>query len=194
MAILSNRRNQPHPEAGLLADRPSASGKQNGYFYYAEDEDVLYRVQGEEWVGYVSQDQFDEQGASGRELAYAESDIYQTGISTTLVLITGLEVSFTVAARPVYVEAYLPWSVASAAGASIYASIVDGAGTVAQAALATVSTAGGAKQMFLRERISTPGEYVRRVGLLRFGGSGTLTNNFSGGTPGVKSSLTAIER
>lgn len=122
-----------------------------------------------------------ENGSSGRELDSAESDAVQTGI-TTVTDLTGLSITFTVGARPVWVTLDLPYVLVTAAGAIAQAQITDAAGTVARAAsfrAAIVNHSGGVR---VRERIATPGTYTRKARLALIFGTGSCTNNFDATT------------
>lgn len=111
---------------------------------------------------YVTQEEFDEQGPSGRELAYASTTgSFDPGAS--VIDVTGASVTFTVAGRPVIVEAQTPYSGHSVEAAGLTLYITDEANVVK--AGAGVGS-GGANQygtLTVRERISTPGTYTRKL-------------------------------
>lgn len=139
-------------------------------------------VVAEDLDSYVTQDDFVEQGPSGRELAYAESAAVQSGIATATD-VTGLSSgSFVVGSRPVLVEVILPYVPVASAAANVILQITDAAGVVKrQSAVAPVAS-GAVVQMRCVERISTPGTYQRKAQLVRFGGTGTIGNNLGATT------------
>jgi hypothetical protein len=131
--------------------------------------------------------------ASGRELAYAESTVQQTGIGAASVDVTGLSITFTVGTRPVVVEAFLPWCIASADGDSFVVEIQDGAGTALTQGAFSSPGAGKADQLRATQRITTPGAYTRKAAVHRTGGAGTLTVNDAAGLPDTVAFIRAVE-
>jgi hypothetical protein len=132
-------------------------------------------------------------GASGRELASAESTVRQTLISTATAL-TGLSITFTVGSRPVWVEVDLPWMAVTLAGTVFAVEICDttsGSGGWKQLAAYTCARDGQQMVGHAVERISAAGTYTRQVRLERTGGTGTIANNFD--VAYVVSSIRAIE-
>lgn len=131
--------------------------------------------------------------SSGKQLAYVESTLQQTGIGTALTDITNLTVTFTVGARPVDVEAVLPYVQISAA-MTVIATIrdennVDKAHTAAGGTAASQFVGG----LRVIEQISTPGTYTRKLSVQRFGGSGTITVGVGGATP-YRQRISAVTR
>lgn len=139
---------------------------------------------------FVTQAAFNAQGASGRELASAVSTTNQTGISTVTDL-TGLTITFTVGARPVVVEAYLPYLFSATLASKPTVTITDENNVIKRSATLDLALNSG-EPAYVRERISVAGTYTRKVRLLRTSGSGTLNNNVSGDTTYV-SSIRATE-
>lgn len=157
----------------------------------ADDVDQAGNPEGIDHDAFVTQDEFDEQGPSGRELAFASSTVSQTAIAGTAVDLTGLSVTFTVADRPVYVELDLPWVTASAATGTASAVIADGVGAVVRYGSRSFA-ASQVHSMRVVERISTPGEYTRKAQLQRAAGTATFNNNLNLAT--IVSTLSVIER
>jgi hypothetical protein len=145
-------------------------------------------------AGYVTQTTFDTQGASGRLLTEATSSSYQSGITNTATDLNGLLITFTVASRPVLCRAFLPFVSVSVAGAAVFGQITDNAGTQIAVSAVTPGAAGGPAVLVIEERITTPGTYTRKVQILRYLASGTVSNNFSTGSSTVVSRLSAIEQ
>jgi hypothetical protein len=113
--------------------------------------------------------------SSGRELDYASNTISQTSASTAFVNITGLEIDFTVASRPVYVIAESPWTTGTAASAVGY-SIRDGSNVDIRLGGAPIAGTTSVGSITMSERITTPGNYTRRFAFARSAGTGTLTH------------------
>lgn len=128
-------------------------------------------------------------GASGKELASAESTTVQSGIST-MTPITGLSITFTVGSRPVWVEGVTgyTYSGAGAVGGAIF--ITDGANAVKRQGGYSTDAANFGASPIARERISTPGTYTRLLQVSRAAGAATVTNGIDATTV---SSLRAIE-
>jgi hypothetical protein len=124
------------------------------------------------------------------ELAYAESTISQTLISTTATDLTGLLIEFDVGARPVWVEGFLPMPTATAN--TIYnLYITDFANTILAATSPSVPNSNFFP-MRVFERITTPGHYQRKLRVSRGAGSGTVSNGLSDDL--YVSTLAAIQR
>ena len=139
---------------------------------------------------YVTQTEFDEQGPSGRELAVAESTVQQTGI-TSITDLTGMSITFTVGTRPVWVEVECPVVGLTTVGAAAILTISDGANVSKRSAAIYCAVANETKPVTVKERISTPGEYTRKVRLAR-SGAGTASNG--AGNALYTAHIRAIER
>lgn len=124
--------------------------------------------------------------SSGRELAYAETSVQQTSI-TAIVDITGLSITFTVGSRPVEVELILPW-ILGAADTWAAGTIADNADTGLRVAGTSVRTSTPGN-LYVSERITTPGVYTRKGRLQSIAG---VSNN--SGLSTTVSVLRAIER
>lgn len=142
---------------------------------------------------FVTREDFDDQGPSGRELGFASSTTYQSGVAGTAVDLTSLSITFTVLNRPVYVEVDLPYVQASAATGIGAAVIADGSNVVKRYTFASF-VASASMPMRVFERISTPGTYTRKAQLVRSTGTATFANNYNPATATVTSSIKATER
>lgn len=141
---------------------------------------------------FVTKTEFDDQGPSGREIAYAESTVAQTGI-TTATDITGLVVtSFTVSTRPVVVEAFLPGIYGTTIGTGLQVFIADAANAVTAQAGFTCAVEYDVRPIIARERITTPGTYTRKVRAARNAGTGTVGNGFD--LAAVTASISVTEK
>lgn len=128
--------------------------------------------------------------SSGREMGYASTTAQQTNATTSQTNFTGLEITFTVVSRPVLVEGYLSWVTGSAASTCGLA-LRDGSDTnlyFAAIPLAATTTIGSG---IVRERLTTPGTYTRRMSFARSAGTGTVTALL--GTATAFASLRAVE-
>lgn len=157
----------------------------------SDDVDQAGNPEGIDHGLFVRQDEFDEQGPSGRELAFASTTAQQSVASATHINITGLEITFTVGDRPVEVEGYTPW-VSCTAAATGGLAIRDGANADKQYAAIPIASSTTIGSGSVRERITTPGEYTRRLAIARSAGSGTLTNLANLAT--LVATLRAVER
>lgn len=130
--------------------------------------------------------------ATGNELDADTSSTTQTLIDGTPVLVTGLEITFTVTAgKPVWVEAFLPAVSCTTNPASVRCSLVNGVDTTPiRSSFRSLAVAGNFSEMSVRERITAAGTYTRRLTLSRAGGTGTINNNVDAATV---SSLRAIQ-
>lgn len=132
-------------------------------------------------AGGVTLEEYLAQGPSGRELASVQSAVVQAALGAGPTDITGLSITFTVGARPVWVHAYLPYVASNAATSMYNLSVTDAAGTV-QEGVNTTFAASVFLGVSVWERISTPGTYTRKVRAARVLGTGTITVNFDATT------------
>lgn len=129
--------------------------------------------------------------SSGRELAYAESNATNAGISTIYVDITSLTISFDVVSRPVEVVGFLPYVIPSAA-TTVVAAIRDGADVDKATSADQRASAIFFAPLVIKERITIPGSYTRKVSVKRFGGSGTIAVGTAGST--YFASISAVQK
>lgn len=155
--------------AGTLAARPAFGD--DGRFYFATDEGVLYRDSGTAWVRMSL--------GGGEERGYAQktnANFVTTGTDNNDI--TGLDpVTFDVNAGEVaYVRGRSGWNNHSAANGSVLLNIMSEANVLqvsAQSARATAN-ATSVGPIFVEQRITTPGSYTRKLGAQVFSGNGTL--------------------
>lgn len=129
-------------------------------------------------------------------LAAASNDgvsAYQSGISSGVVDLTGLSITFIVSVRPVVVSVSLPWVAATVAGTTAAAYITDETGAAKAGMARTIAVANGITGIVGEEWITTPGTYTRKVQFHRFGGTGLVSNNLSGSALTV-SRISAVEQ
>jgi hypothetical protein len=144
--------------------------------------------------GLVTQATFDAQGASGRLLTDASSDVYQSAINTVATDLTGLTITFTVGSRPVECRLFLPWVTGTeVCGAA--AQITDAAGTQKALSGTNFAAAGAPGNILVIEKITTPGTYTRKAQLVRYLGASTarVANNFTPAAATVTSRIGAYE-
>lgn len=129
--------------------------------------------------------------STGRELAYAESNVAQTGITTTATDLTNLSITFTVTSRPVHVEVDTPIVFSSTSGTIFVLTITDENNVIKRSAVSMIAAANASITARVRERITTPGTYTRKARIVRSAGAGTVNNNFDANT---YSTIIATER
>lgn len=115
--------------------------------------------------------------STGRELAYAESSVVQSGLTTVETDITNLSITFTVTNRPVYVEVFLPYLLAVTNSVTASVKLTDEANVLKRLVPVTLGGASYFGEAFLRARIATPGTYTRKARIVRVLGTGSITVN-----------------
>lgn len=143
------------------------------------------------WVADVTVLELLANGSSGRELDSAESSS-QHLLITAPTDITNLNVQFTVGARPVWVDGFVPsiFIVTAATNVDLQLANTADNSIITQTPLfAPVNTGAG---MRVRKRFSTPGDYDVKIRVARLAGTGTISVNAANDPENI-SSLSAIE-
>lgn len=134
---------------GTLADRPSAGAVADGYSYNAIDDNggTLSQVQG---AGFV------DIAVPTSELQYVERTTNDTGFTdTSYTDLSGITITFTAGAKPIWLEFYTPVAVIGTSGAALFVQICDN--TASTTYIETSPTAAAASQnapLTLRRRLS----------------------------------------
>jgi hypothetical protein len=137
----------------------------------------------------ITEEEFYEKGSSGRVLTFAESAVAQSGIVDAQI--DGLSMVFDVKRRPVMVESYSPVVYASAIDTNILMAICDEFGNIKAQTGFFFSNLVDARQVIVKERISIPGTYIRRLHCYRSSGTGLITHGIT--DPITKAYLRAME-
>lgn len=119
-----------------------------------------------------------------RRLIRSSSTVAQTGISTVTDF-TGLTVIFTVTADMLdggnyacYVDAVPGWIFGATSTYNGWVGITDDLNVVKDSKLIMTATTGGyCPAPLMREVITTPGSYIRKVRAARATGTGTISHN-----------------